>query len=66
MHVLYILIIERKIVIDSTINQPFLSLRIHGKKIDRLIPSFRKLFNIIIIISYYFIIISYYFSIKGT
>ena len=45
MHVLYILIIERKIVIDSTINQPFLSLRIHGKKIDRLIPSFRKLFN---------------------
>ena len=27
MHVLYILIIERKIVIDSTINQPFLSLR---------------------------------------
>ena len=53
MHVLYILIIERKIVIDSTINQPFLSLRIHGKKIDRLISSFRKLFN-------------YSFSIKGT
>ena len=53
MHVLYILIIERKIVIDSTINQPFLSLRIHGKKIDRLIPSFHKLFN-------------YSFNIKGT